>query len=265
MSFEEIERLENEAERVSAIYDIFDEATRFDSQAARVEFLTTIKYIESYLKPGMRILDLGAGTGRYSLYFANKGYEVVAVELVKKHVEAIECQKEEGINLTVLHGNVIEELTAFLDKTFDLVLCLGPLYHLAKKEDRELCVREVKRVCKKDGKMFFAFINNDMVIVTQTMFYDPNYLEQGNYNRETFKVKDFPFVFDTVDSARDLLRGCGLTIEKEIAADGMSELLAEKISSLTKTAYQQWLRYHFYVCEKPEFLGASNHLLFVCK
>ncbi len=91
MDFEKILQIENYTQKISSIYDIFDEATRLDSQAARVEFLTTVRYVEHNLKPEMRILDLGAGTGRYSLYFAKQGYEVVAVELVEKHATMIEC------------------------------------------------------------------------------------------------------------------------------------------------------------------------------
>lgn len=161
--------------------------------------------------------------------------------------------------------NAIEKLQAFADKSFDVILCLGPLYHLYEQEERDRCVKEIKRVCATNGTMFFAFINNDMVMITQTMVYDPNYLETGNYNRKTFKVRNFPFVFDTIESARELLRRCGLTIEKEVASDGMNELLADKVNALNEVAYQQWLQYHFHICEKPEFLGTSNHLLFICR
>lgn len=113
--------------------------------------------------------------------------------------------------------------------------------------------------------MFFAFINNDMVITTQTMCYEPDYMEYGHYNHETFKVEDFPFIFYTVGEARELIDKCGLIIEKEVASDGMNELLADKINALSDASYEQWLKYHFYLCEKPEFLGTSNHLLFVSK
>ena len=152
---------EDDFSRISALYDTFDESTRLESRAARIEFVTSVKYIEAALKPGMRILDLGAGTGRYSLYFAEKGYEVVAVELVKKHAQAIEDARTAKMKLQVI----------------------------------------------------------------QT----------------------------------------GVTIEKEVASDGMSELLRDKINQLSDEAYEQWVRYHLYLCEKPEFLGASNHLLFIAK
>lgn len=255
----------DEFERISAMYDTFDESTRLESKAANIEYLTSVKYIEDALKPGMRILDLGAGTGRYSLYFAQKGYEVVAVELVKKHVQAIEDARMEQMNLRVIQGDALETLKSLDSESFDIILCFGPLYHMGEAADRVACVNEIRRVCSEHGRMYFAFINNDMVITTETMLYNSTFMETGRYNKDTFKVEDFPFVFHTVVGARELLAQTGMTIEKEIASDGMSELLTDKINQLSEFAYKQWIKYHFYLCEKPEFLGSSNHLLFIAK
>ncbi|MEF2795783.1 MAG: hypothetical protein U0N62_09950 [Hydrogeniiclostridium sp.] len=89
MNFEELAKIENESERVNRTYDLFHEDTRLNhSKAARVEFLTTVRYIERYLKEGDRILDIGAGAGEYSLYFARKGYEVSALELADANIAA---------------------------------------------------------------------------------------------------------------------------------------------------------------------------------
>ena len=89
MDFEQLAKIENESERVNRTYDIFNEDTRLNhSKAARVEFLTTVHYIEKYLKDGDKILDIGAGAGEYSLYFARKGYEVSALELADANIAA---------------------------------------------------------------------------------------------------------------------------------------------------------------------------------
>ena len=55
----------------------------------------------------------------------------------------------------------------------------------------------------------------------------------------------------------------GVHILHEVASDGVSELMEERINALDDENYAQYLRFHSYICEKPEFLGASNHLLFV--
>lgn len=263
MNFEELMEIEKEEERVKALYSIFNEDSRLSSKATQVEFLTTIRQIEKYIKPGMRILDLGAGTGTYSLYLAGKGYDVTAVELVNEHVELMKRKKREDMKLEVIQGNALE-LSSFKDNYFDIVLCFGPLYHLECMEDRLKCINGVKRVCRNSGIMFYAFINNDMVIATETMCYKAD-LKSDYYNHDTFKVVDFPFVFSTADQARDMLEKCNIQIIGEVASDGLSELLADKINSMDDERYALWLNYHFYCSEKPEFLGASNHLLFIGK
>ena len=144
------------------------------------------------------------------------------------------------------------------------MLLFGPLYHLKKNEDKLRCIREAKRVCKDDGKIFFAFISNDFVFLTE-FAYDVNYFSSGDYDKETFRLNDFPFVFHTVEAARELLADGGVNVLHEVASDGASELLAEKINAMTDADYAQYLRYHFYICEKPELLGMTNHLLFVGK
>lgn len=264
MKMEDLLKIKNEEERVSSLYDIFDEGSRLSTKARQVEFLTTVRQIEKHLKPGMKILDLGAGTGEYSIYFAKQGYEVTSIELVEKHVDQIRGKVSKDMVIEVLQGNAID-LSKIKDSTYDIVLCFGPLYHLEKIEDRFQCIDEVKRVCKNEGKMFFAFISNDMVITTETVLYNPNFLTGDSYDHESFKVVDFPFVFHTVDSSRKLLKDSKLNIISGIAADGLSELLADKINEMDEESYLQWLNYHFYCCEKPEFLGASNHLLFVAE
>lgn len=264
MEIKDLHKITNEQDRVSALYDIFDECSRLSSKATQIEFLTTVRQIEKHLKPDMKILDLGAGPGEYSIYFAKQGYDVTAVELVEKHVNQLKEKVDKDMLIEVIQGNALD-LSMLNDNTYDIVLCFGPLYHLEKLEDRMECIDEVKRVCKKDGKMFFAFISNDMVITTETFLYSPNYLLEDTYNHETFKVVDFPFVFHTVDDCRKLLYDSNLEIVAEVAADGLSELFADKINNMDEESYRQWLNYHFYICEKPEFLGASNHLLFVAK
>ena len=111
---------------------------------------------------------------------------------------------------------------------------------------------------------FFAFIGNDMVFITE-LGYDENYIKTGDYDRKTFKMEDFPFVFHTVDSCRKILETGGIKILHEVASDGVSELMSERINNLDDEDYEIYLNYHYYCCEKPEMLGRSSHLLFVGK
>ncbi len=262
MDFETLRAIEDEELQIQKTYEIFNEDSRLNRcQAARVEFLTTVRYIERYLNPGARILDVGAGAGEYSLYFARRGYQVSALELSPRNIQAFQKKltPEDGIELT--QGNAVD-LGRYQDGSFDAVLVFGPLYHLHSEEDRQRCIAEAKRVCKRDGKLFFAFIANDFVFLTELM-YDQNYFMTGDYDKDTFALHDFPFVFHTVQECREMLFRGGVRILHEVASDGASELMEERINGMDEENYRQYLRYHFYICEKPEMLGMSNHLLYV--
>lgn len=262
MNFREIAQMENEIDQIQATYQLFNEDARLNrSKAARVEFFTTVRYISRYLKPGDRILDVGAGAGEYSLYFAGKGYEVCALELTDSNIAAFRRKLRPEHRIDLVQGNAVD-LSRYADDSFDVVLLFGPLYHLHSEADRQRCIREARRVCRKDGKLFFAFISNDMVILTE-FSYRPDYFTTGDYNKETFELEDFPFVFHTVEECREMLRTGNVKILHEVASDGVSELLEDKINAMDDENYAQYLRYHYYICEKPEFLGMSNHLLFV--
>lgn len=262
MNFDELYQIKDETERVQKTYELFREDTRLNrSRAARVEFLTTVRYIETYLKPGDQILDVGAGAGEYSLYFARKGYAVSALELADNNLRAFRAKLTEKDPVDLVQGNAMD-LSRYADDSFDIVLLMGPLYHLSRDEDKLKCISEAKRVCKPRGKIFFAFISNDMVILTE-FFHRPDYFSAGEYDKDTFRLHDFPFVFHTVDRAREVLCAGGVRVLKEIASDGVSELLEDRINALDEDGYRQYLRYHFYICEKPELLGMSNHLLFI--
>ncbi len=253
---------EDDTALVQEVYRRFNEDTRLTkSKAAQVEFLTTVKYIEQYLKPGDQILDIGAGAGAYSLYFAQKGFQVYALELAGSNIAAFRAKLRPELPIDLVQGNALD-LSRYGDNSFEIVLLLGPLYHLHNDIDKLQCIAEAKRVCKPGGKIFFAFITNDIVILTMQQAH-LDYLLEGDYNKETFRLDDFPYVFHTLPRCRELLAKGGIRICKEIASDGVSELLADMINGMDDATYQQYLRYHFYTCEKPEHLGMSNHLLFV--
>lgn len=252
----------NDESLVQTFYSRLPEVSRLTaSKAARVEFVTTVRYIEKYLSPGAKILDIGAGSGEYSLYFSRKGYDVSALELADANIDAFRARITDKDRIDLVKGNAID-LSRYPDDCFDIVLLLGPLYHLHREEDRLRCIEEAKRVCRKDGKIFFAFIANDIVILTMQQEHS-EYLLEGDYNKETFRLDDFPFVFHTPDHARQLLRKADVQLCHEVAADGLSELLKDMINRMDDASFDQYLRYHYHICEKPENLGMSNHLLFV--
>lgn len=252
---------EDESELVREIYRRTEEAKRLtESKAAQVEFLTNIRYIETYIKPGDALLDIGAGTGAYSLYFARKGCRVSALELSEDNIKEFQKKMNAQDRVDLVQGNALD-LSRYEDHSFDVVLLFGPLYHLHDDRDKLQCIAEARRVCRKDGMIFFAFLSNDPVILTMQQEHS-DYLLEGAYDKETFRLQDFPFVFHTVERCREILQEAGISVVHEVASDGVSELLKDRINRMDERTYQQYLRYHFYLCEKKECIGMSNHLLF---
>ncbi|MCK9471838.1 MAG: class I SAM-dependent methyltransferase [Bacilli bacterium] len=264
MNFDTLKNIKDETKRINALYELFNEDNRLNrSKAARVEFLTTIKYIEAYLNEDSKILDIGAGAGEYSLYYAKRGYVVNAVELAKNNIEKFRMKITPKMKLDLREGNALD-LSFYSDESFDIVLLMGPLYHLENENDRNKALSEAIRVCKKDGNIITTFITNDMIVLTE-LAYDIDFFKGDSYNHETFKINNFPFVFHTVEEAKKIMNVQGIEVLNIVAQDGASELMMDYINKLDEESYEQYLRYHFYICEKPEMLGMTNHLMFVCK
>lgn len=147
-------------------YSHYDEDNRLAFKHGSVEFLTTMHYIEKYIKPDDRLLEIGAATGRYSHALARRGYEVDAVELVEHNIEVFRSHTQPKENITITQGNALD-LSAFPDNTYDITLLLGPLYHLYNKKDKQQALREAIRVTRPGGVIFAAYVISDSCILDE--------------------------------------------------------------------------------------------------
>ena len=148
-------------------YSNYDEEGRLLSQHGQVEYITTMTYIHKCLErmkeqgetEKLRILELGAGTGRYSLALAGEGYSVDAVELTEHNLEILRSKITDGMQITANQGNALD-LSRFADNTYDLTLVLGPMYHLYTREDQLEALQEGVRVTKPGGYILAAYCMN---------------------------------------------------------------------------------------------------------
>ena len=127
-------KLEKREEIVKDYYNNYKDDERFASPHRKVEFVTTMHYIEKYVKKGDRILELGAGTGAYSIYLAAKGYHVDALEISEHNLEMLRINAEGIKNITVRQGDAVD-LSMFADELFDVTLSLGPMYHIFNEKE----------------------------------------------------------------------------------------------------------------------------------
>ena len=186
-------------ERMEALtnyYTTHNEDARLTSKHGMVEFLTTIHYVEKYLKPGMRILEIGAGTGRYSHYFAQNGYDVDAVELMECNIEVFKANTKDGENITVQQGDAVD-LQNIPSEQYDITLLLGPMYHLYTDEDKIAAMSEAIRVTKKGGIVFAAYCNSDMTVY-QFCFV------RGGINNEQYSDLIDPDTFTLSSTPREI-------------------------------------------------------------
>ena len=150
-------------ENLIKYYNKFNEDKRLTRRHGIVEYITTMKYIHKYLKAkkNPKIIDVGAGTGKYSIALHNEGYDVTAVELVKHNLMYI---KKANPNIKSYQGNALN-MKRFKDKTFDIVLLFGPMYHLISEEEKLKALSEAKRILKDDGIILISYYMNEYCII----------------------------------------------------------------------------------------------------
>ena len=250
-------------------YNKFNEEKRLDSRHGQVEFVTSMKYIHKYLeslaqikpKSEIKILDVGAATGRYSVPLAEEGYDVTAVELVKHNLARL---KAKGSTVKAYQGNAMK-LKRFEDNSFDMVLVFGPMYHLHEKEEKQKALSEAKRVVKPGGFIFVAYIMNEYSVITYA-FKEKHILEgmKDGMLDETFhctKKSNDLYSFVRTEDIRDLNEEVGLHRLQIIAADGAANYIRPFLNALNEEEFSLFLDYHLATCEREDLLGASGHLV----
>lgn len=231
----------------------------------KIEFITTTNYIEKYLKPGDRILEIGAGTGAYSLYYANKGYKVDAIELSKSNVEVFKSKITKDLDVNVIQGNAVD-LSVYKDNTFDITLCLGPLYHLFKEEETTSAIKEAIRVTKPGGKIYLAFILFDLTMLTWG-FKEKNVYENYGENKqisENFKpnnAEELIFNMRYFEDIKKLIESFNLKTINYVASDGIGRVIKDEINQMSEEEYNLYIKYHLSICEREDLIGYSGHIL----
>ena len=258
--------MDKRKELINHFYDGYREDGRLSaSRHGQLEYLTTMYYIHKLLPNCSEIMEVGAGTGRYSVALAKEGYTVTALELADKNFEILE-QNSAGIsNLTIRKGDAVE-LGEFQNEIFDATLILGPMYHLYEAVERKKALSETVRVTKPGGIIMAAFLS------VHAIMYD-NYLK-GNVRAgieenftENYQVKHFAeqmFTGYNVDEFEMQFNDFPVIHIATVAADGVLELAEGRTDfRMTDKDFSDFAEYHLKNCERRELLGSSSHLLYI--
>ena len=264
--------------KLEEYYNKFNEEKRLNSRHGQVEFRVSMKYIQKYLdkavaglndaaalndnqnkKNAIKVLDIGAGTGRYSVALANAGYDVTAVELVKYNLGIL---KQKASTVHAIQGNAMN-LKKLKDESFDVTLLFGPMYHLFGFEDKNRALGEAKRVTKKGGVILVAYCMNEYGVITYG-FKEQHILEcmeQGRFT-EDFKTISSPdelYDYMRIEDIDALNQAQGLERIQMISPDGPANYMRPFLNQLSDEEFELFVQYQMSVCERADLVGAGAH------
>lgn len=246
-------------------YKRHKEDERLRSRHGQVEFLTTIRYIEKYVKPDMKIAEIGAGTGIYTSAIAEKGYLLDAVELMKSNITVLEKSVKQFENVTVKQGNALD-LSFMNDESYDITLLMGPMYHLYNTEDKIKALSEALRITKKNGLLYIAYILSDASVLMYGFITNHIHelIEKDLINLETFDTKSTrEEIFELV--RKEDINGYNSNFNVErlhfIGSDMFTRQMMKEIDKMDDKTFELYLKYHFNICEREDMTGISNHAI----
>lgn len=255
-----------ETEKIlTEFYRNYDEEGRLLSRHGQVEYLTTMHYIQKYLKAGMRILEVGAATGRYSHALARMGYRVDGVELVQHNIDIFLKNTQTGEDVTVFRGDA-RDLHFLEDETYDMTLVLGPMYHLFTEEDQRRAISEAMRVTKQGGILAFAYCGNEATLVQ--FCFGRGMIREERYQKlidpVTFKASSDPmelFQLYRREEIDDLMKDFSTERLHYIGTDMATNYMRETVDAMDEEMFDLYLRYHYSICERSDCVGTSHHIL----
>ena len=252
-------------ENLIKYYNKFNEDKRLNTRHGYIEFITTMKYLHEFLKKNDKIIEIGAGTGKYSISLANEGYDVTAVELVKHNLRVIERNSDK---VKTILGNATN-LDKINDNTYDITLLLGPMYHLITKEEKIKALEEAKRITKKNGIIMVAYCMNDYAILVHG-FRDNNIIQAINNNDIDKNFHLTPKKTDlysrvNINDINKLNKIVNLERIKIVSPDGPSNYMRSVLNKMDDDTFNIFIKYHLSTCERVDLIGAGAHTLDILK
>ncbi len=244
-------------------YTRYDEDGRLLRKSRMPEYLNTMQYIEKYLTPDAKIIEIGAGAGRYSFALAEMGYDVTAVDLTPKNVEIMKKKVMPHHNIKIHKGNACD-LSAFESETYDIVLLLGPMYHLFTEEDKHKALGEAIRIAKTGGVIYASYCNNDTTVYK--FFYKReilDYVERGMIKEDYHTISSPNEVFELYRKSDidELMKNYPVNRLHFVGVDMLSYIYEHKLDDLGDREFEEYMKFLSNLCEREDCVGLSIHML----
>ena len=258
-------------DKVQSYYDASVEEEWMRLERGYFEFEINKRYIDRYVRPGFRVLDVGGGPGRYSLHLASRGASVTLFDLSNENIRFAEKKAAElGLKIETICGDA-----RFLDERaegmFDAILLMGPLYHLTDEADRVRAVRACIRKLKPGGTLFAAFISMVAGLNFAGRDMPESILWEGEeiFYEKIIADEDFAGMaftqayFISPKNVLPFMERFPLEKLHLVASEGVCAPYRDRILAQTPEVRDKWLALSLALCEREDFFAMTEHFLYV--
>ncbi len=259
--------------KLQQYYNKFNEAGRLTRRHGIVEYETTMFFLKKELerlreekRDGViRVIDVGTGSGRYALALKELGCQVTAVDPVTHHINDLRKIDPE-MDMSVADAR---DLSAYMDASYDIVLFLGPLYHLISEVDRIKALQEARRLLASNGRIFAAYCMNEYSILTYG-FKEGHIQEAMDAGKISDDYKCISgdeelYYYARVEDMSRLSEKVGLCRDYVFSPDGAANYIREELKEMSEETFNIFLDYVKKTAMRPELLGAAFHTVDVLK
>jgi ubiquinone/menaquinone biosynthesis C-methylase UbiE len=211
--------------KVCEFYNQFEEDKRISKDKAHmIEYHTTMRYIKKYLYNSSNVIDIGCGTGIYSIDIARMNHNVTAVDLSQSNLDVLKSRVKNNPRIKTLRLNALD-LSKINSSSFDLTLLLGAVYNLIDKSNVDKVLKEAKRVTKPDGYLFIGFLSKDYIIMRNcnTVFKEEN--KDIDKLISNYSEPNGIFNYMTINEMKILIKINKLNLIHLVSSDGIVQFL----------------------------------------
>ena len=262
------------SDSVETVRDYYDAAVEKEWERLKKNFFEleiNRRYIDRYVNPGDRVLDVGGGPGRYSLYLAERGADVTLLDLSPGNVAfAREKAKEKGLSLQIDCADA-RDLAGKTEGLYDVVLLMGPLYHLQSEEDRRRAVEECLKRLKPGGVLCVAFVSvvAGMIYAARTVPDSILWESESAFYEHIIAQKDFTGMgftqvyFVIPEHVKPFMESFPLETLHLVASEGITAPFADKLLEQPPEVADKWLALSLLLCEREDFWNYTEHFLYI--